>query len=324
MKLPTEWNEDDLLQVIDSKVEENLLLEFKRADALQPEEACKREVSKDVSAFANSAGGTIVYGMEESPKAPHIATALSPVDPAAISKEWLEQVIHSRIQPRVHGLTIRPIRLEKTHAGKFVYIVVVPESATAHQASDKKYYKRYNFQSVPMEDYEVRQTMNRASRPAYEMSLRASKISVAGNSKQFEFTGTLENKNDIVGHEVSAVLFLPKSYVAQADEYATNYQGQEYSRIPGSYAESSMSLRSVIEAVPPLTPYQISFRRTVLIPHLVDFDCRAFVVLVKVFDQFGIALESRFRVQPPHYEISLLDEKHAAKRAVGSRATEIG
>jgi hypothetical protein len=31
----------------------------------------------------------------------------------------------------------------------------------AHQARDYRYYKRHNFNALPMEDYEVRDVMNR-------------------------------------------------------------------------------------------------------------------------------------------------------------------
>jgi hypothetical protein len=46
-----------------------------------------------------------------------------------------------------------------------VYIIEIPQSNTAHQASDHRYYKRFNFQSVPMEDYEVRDVMFREQTP---------------------------------------------------------------------------------------------------------------------------------------------------------------
>jgi predicted HTH transcriptional regulator len=171
MKEPQFWQEEDLFDLIRNKHEENIELDYKRADALQSSDGKKAEISKDVSAFANSIGGTVLYGMEEHPNAPHHATAVSPVDPSAHSKEWLEQVMNSRIQPRIPGIVINSIELKEAAPGKFAYAVVVPESTTAHQASDKRYYKRFNFLSVPMEDDEVRLAMNRASRPAYTVRL---------------------------------------------------------------------------------------------------------------------------------------------------------
>lgn len=57
----------------------------KRAIALATTEGKKNEVSKDVSAFANSAGGTIVYGMIENGYVP--VRLDSGYDPSVISKE---------------------------------------------------------------------------------------------------------------------------------------------------------------------------------------------------------------------------------------------
>ena len=45
--------------------------------------------------------------------------------------------------------------------------ITIPQATTRapHQAPDKRYYKRQNFQSVPMEDYEVKDTLRRATTP---------------------------------------------------------------------------------------------------------------------------------------------------------------
>ena len=101
------WKEDDLLELIKLATKESIDLEFKQCDSLQNNDPKKNEISKDVSAFANSAGGTIVYGMIENG---HIATTLDQgFDPNIISKEWLEQVINSRIQRKIEGIRINQI-----------------------------------------------------------------------------------------------------------------------------------------------------------------------------------------------------------------------
>jgi hypothetical protein len=52
-------------------------------------------------------------------------------------------------------------------SGRVAYVISIPQSATnaPHQAPDKKYYYRQNFQSVPMEDYQIRDAMRRATTP---------------------------------------------------------------------------------------------------------------------------------------------------------------
>jgi hypothetical protein len=59
-------------------------------------------------------------------------------------------------------LVIRPIPLV---GGNLAYVIDIPAATTRapHQALDNKYYKRQNFQSAPMEDYEIRDTFRRAT-----------------------------------------------------------------------------------------------------------------------------------------------------------------
>ena len=61
-KEPWKWDETDLLSLISSQAQESLELEYKASGALDPTNEKKSEISKDVSSFAHSAGGVIVYG----------------------------------------------------------------------------------------------------------------------------------------------------------------------------------------------------------------------------------------------------------------------
>lgn len=173
MKEPWEWDEDDLLWLITSKEQESLQLEYKDSAALDRKDNKKKaELSKDVSAMANSAGGTIVYGIPED--ADHLPTALDGhCDPNEIPKEWLEQIINSTIQRRIDDIRINQVRLNKTHPGKVAYVIQIPQSRRApHQAPDKKFYRRFNFQAVPMEEYEIRDVARRNEAPALEFIIR--------------------------------------------------------------------------------------------------------------------------------------------------------
>ena len=167
MKQPHECaTKDDLQALIDSKLQESITLDYKASDSLQNNDPKKDEISKDVSAFANSAGGVIIYGIKEDEKGHFPEELDAGSDPAVISKEWLEQVISSRIQRRIDGIRIKPIWLDKNRPGKVAYVVIIPQSNRApHQARDKKFYKRHNFASIPMEEYEVRDVSRRLEAP---------------------------------------------------------------------------------------------------------------------------------------------------------------
>jgi schlafen family protein len=113
--------------------------------------------------MANSDGGVIIYGIKEHQTRKHLPEKIDPIDRSLFSKEWLEQVINT-IRPRIDRLIVHPVPLN-SGASDVVYVAEIPQSTTAHQARDYRYYKRLNFESVPMEDYEVRDVMNRATTP---------------------------------------------------------------------------------------------------------------------------------------------------------------
>src|SRR5262245_21268271 len=116
MKPPYEWDQEaDLVALIGGQVQESLTLDYTAGGALVNTDPKKDEVSKDVSAFANAAGGVVIYGMVEEHRLP---THLDGVDPAVITREWLDQVIGSRIQPRIDGVRIMPIDLPTQAPGR--------------------------------------------------------------------------------------------------------------------------------------------------------------------------------------------------------------
>ncbi|WP_088239552.1 helix-turn-helix domain-containing protein [Calothrix rhizosoleniae] len=70
MKSSKEWLEIDIIQLIENQVQDFLELDYKVCGALQKKEGKKKEISKIVSSFANSNGGVIVYGVNESGNLP--------------------------------------------------------------------------------------------------------------------------------------------------------------------------------------------------------------------------------------------------------------
>lgn len=148
-----EYTIEDIHNLISNEVEENIHLDYKDAQSLDKTDGKKKEISKDISAFANSDGGIIIYGLRE---VDHKPTEITYVDGNIYTKEWLEQVINSTIQRKIKDLLIFPIR-NNGNVAESIYIVKIPKSFDKpHIARDKKFYKRYNFESVMMEEYEIR------------------------------------------------------------------------------------------------------------------------------------------------------------------------
>jgi len=174
-----EWTQERIEQeYISAQAEESTILEYKAAGALGKSDGRKKEITKDVSALANAAGGIIIYGVNEYDEddKKHLPEGLDPVDRTRFPKEWLEQVINN-IRPRIDGLIIHPVPVNKdTRPNDVVYVVVVPQSTTAHQATDLRYYRRYNFECLPMQDHEVRDVMNRGAKPDAQVEFSCKRI----------------------------------------------------------------------------------------------------------------------------------------------------
>jgi Predicted transcriptional regulator containing an HTH domain and an uncharacterized domain shared with the mammalian protein Schlafen len=155
-QIKLEWTQHRLEEMIANSAEESVHLDFKASGALTSDK--RKDICKDVSAFANSDGGILIYGIEEKE---HKAGSFSFIDGRLVTKEWLEQVIKDGIQRRIDGIKIFPIRFDGDMK-KTVYVVDVPASQIApHMTKENKYYKRFNFMSVAMEEYEVRNIYNR-------------------------------------------------------------------------------------------------------------------------------------------------------------------
>lgn len=213
--------------LIKNNIEESINLDFKSAEALSKIDSKKKEISKDVSAFANSNGGVIIYGIDE---IDHKASSISFVDGNEYTKEWLEQVISSTIQRNIPNLKIFPIRKEGLIT-QTVYIVQIPESMEApHICKDKKFYKRYNFESVAMEEYEVRQLYNRKVKSKLQLSGYSVGLKeVTEDIVSFTVKASVINEGDIVEKDYKVnIYFQNVSDTGLFIKWETSGKGKDY------------------------------------------------------------------------------------------------
>lgn len=202
-----QWTEERLLSLIRDGTSESLTMEFKAGAALRKGDREKRELSKDVSAMANSAGGTIVYGMRENGS---LATQLDGIEPTDFTREWLEDVLTGNIQPRLGNMTITQVPLTQSLPALVAYVVEIPKSSTAHQAADNRYYKRFNFKAVPMEDFEVRDVMNRTKFPIIIPKFSSRRRKEEGTRDLWEVDVTLRNDGVVRAVDLKVIIKLPK------------------------------------------------------------------------------------------------------------------
>lgn len=207
-----DYSEIDINQLIEGDIEESLNLEFKASGALGKQAGKKKDIAKEVSAFANSDGGIVIYGVEEEE---HVASGLSFINGDDFTKEWIEQIINTNIQRRIKGVKIFPIRFDDK-IDQTIYIVKIPASSwTPHMCKNNRYYRRFNFESVPMEEYEVRNLFNRREKSEIQIEniqIQRDGFSSRGGtimSRNYEITCNIRNYSNSVEKNYKILLGIP-------------------------------------------------------------------------------------------------------------------
>ncbi|MCR4681088.1 MAG: ATP-binding protein [Bacteroidales bacterium] len=186
---------EDLQSLIDNEIEESTELEYKSSFATENQK-WKNELAKDVSAMANANGGTIVYGIREKEgnNGHAIPNELLPIQYDIMSKDRLSLLLSSSIQPKIENIKINTISFDD-RSGFFV--IEIPQSDTAHQNKlTHLYYKRSNATVLEMEDYEIRDVMNRTKHPIVELEFELHKTILHITEKQLpllNYNGRKEN-----------------------------------------------------------------------------------------------------------------------------------
>jgi predicted HTH transcriptional regulator len=154
MTFPVYKSRQDLELLLASGAVENTELEFKDSRALARDEGKMTELCINVSALANSNGGQIIYGINENKKSNGPEVVDEGVTDAAITRDWISQILNARIKPRLTEYSIDPIDL---HQGQLGFVISVPQTSIGpHQAPDYRYYRRIGVEVRAMEDYEAR------------------------------------------------------------------------------------------------------------------------------------------------------------------------
>lgn len=123
--------EADLAELVAVGASEGLHLEFKR-QSYGASDSDKRELLKDVSAFANSHGGHIVIGVEETKG---VATAVPGIQPENVDAEVarLGQIVRAGLDPESYGVMLHIVRMQ---GGASAIIIRIPRSWRApHRVS---------------------------------------------------------------------------------------------------------------------------------------------------------------------------------------------
>ncbi|MDD4897995.1 MAG: ATP-binding protein [Methanocellales archaeon] len=149
MKKIDDWDYDFVKSIVDSRSPEDDRLEYK--EEYPSDNTERNKLEHEICAFANTAGGYIIFGVEED------SDKIHPKDVIGIGpRQGIDNDITNfcgRITPRVTPKISEPIKIP--NSDQVVVVVYISESKEVHQASDNKYYVRINSKKEPASHYTV-------------------------------------------------------------------------------------------------------------------------------------------------------------------------
>jgi len=158
----------DIEDLTSSGEPESIILDYKKTiSGLEREKA---ELAKDICAFANSQGGYLIIGVEEKRGKPvHPPCGTERMIEQQKVEEWVEQVMISNVAQRV----ITDIKVISVPDSDLCIIVIhipmsirMPHMVTCQRDNRhyRRIFKRHHFESLPAEEYEVREMFEKGTR----------------------------------------------------------------------------------------------------------------------------------------------------------------
>jgi len=182
MREPKDWDEEYLLNL---PIGEFDWLEVKGRQALDltlssvDENDVKSNMSKAISAFANSGGGTLVFGLLNPNRKWEVddgGVDLAVKKPS--TREWLEDIIPTLVDFPLLSFNVYAIQGKENNSqiseGRAIFIIEISDSEQApHQATDHRYYVRVGGKSRPIGHRLVADIFGRRSYPKIQLEFIA-------------------------------------------------------------------------------------------------------------------------------------------------------
>lgn len=158
-----EITEYDLQALIDNKVLESKTIEYKR-EPPNNSDSDKKEFLTDITSFANSSGGDLIFGIEQDNQTGE-PKSINGIEVENVDKEKtrLDNIIRSGVEPRILSVAIQPIPLSNS---KFVILIRILKSWIGpHRVifgGHAKFYARNSSGKYEMDIDELRVAFNLA------------------------------------------------------------------------------------------------------------------------------------------------------------------
>src|SRR3954453_9360980 len=146
---------EDIKQLLANQVREGRTIDYKR-DLPGDADSDKIRFLADISSFANTSGGDLVFGIDEAGGVPVTILGLGLEDPDQAAAR-LDSIIRNGLEPRLPSLSIKPV---STEVGRWVIVLRIGQSwAAPHRVSLKdhsKFYGRNSTGKYPLDVGELR------------------------------------------------------------------------------------------------------------------------------------------------------------------------
>jgi schlafen family protein len=198
-----------LEQAVAERQQENVGLDFKeKADANngQLTRDDRQMLAENLSAFANSAGGLLVIGVEARKDADGVdaAVAVRPIKELSRLQTEVLHAVGELLLPRHDGVLVHPVPIPHDPDMGCLAIWVERSERRPHQsqaAKDRRYYKRAGDSTYVMEHYDIEDAFRRAVTPSLKLELETQSGSGMGGPfgsiQAYNFVFSLRNDSPV-------------------------------------------------------------------------------------------------------------------------------
>jgi hypothetical protein len=188
--------------VSESKAED-LYLDFKRksnANIAALNDDDKKNLSKAMSGFANSAGGIIVWGViaergGNDPELPDVAKSLAPIKNLDAFHSNLNDLLQLATKPTVaHARNVKVSVPSPMEGYVVTYVPEVENPPYRAEWSGRHYYKRAGSRFYEMEPFDIRDVVSRGRYPKIEIQTSWSPIETRNDLHLYELEVVLTNR----------------------------------------------------------------------------------------------------------------------------------
>ena len=160
------YNSEYVKSFVLNKIKCSNNLDFCDSKTLIPGNEKKEQwLTKYISAFANSGGGTIIFGIK---KERNRAVEFDFLNLTNVTSFWLKNLIENEISPKIENIEIVEISSENNLLIGVIVLKIPNSINRPHMASDNRYYFRTGNKTELMLEQYVREMYNVASVPNME------------------------------------------------------------------------------------------------------------------------------------------------------------